>query len=199
MGLFGSLLFIQGCATTPPRPTHYPLSAKHWNGIDAVEFLQEFKLEDYSRLVVAPFDTSTAVLPPKEENTYQPTVTVLNQTDGIVLTELTQKLKGKLEVAAQKSDASPPEKTLLLRGKVADIHPGSQAARYWVGFGAGSAWVKINGEVVDAKTQAVLFRFEQQRVGAVGMFGGGYIPMLTDCVVAIGRDIGRLVTLFKTP
>ena len=55
-----------------------------------------------------------------------------------------------------------------LRGKVADIHPGSQAARYWAGFGAGSAWVKINGELVDAKSNDVLLRFEQQRVGAMG-------------------------------
>ena len=85
-------LFLCGCATTAVRPTHYPSSAKDWNGVDSVEFLQE--------------------------------------------------------------------------------HPGSRAARYWAGFGAGSAWVKINGEIVDAKTGNALLRFAQQRVGAMGLFGG---------------------------
>jgi len=32
----------------------------------------------------------------------------------------------------------------------------------------------------------------------MGAFGGSYDGLLTDCVVEIGRDIGRLLTLFKT-
>ena len=59
--------------------------------------------------------------------------------------------------------------------------------------GAGSAWVKIKGEIVDAKSQVVLVRFEQQRIGVIGLFGGAYKSMLTDCVVEISRDIGRLL------
>jgi hypothetical protein len=194
------VFFLAGCTTTTTsmRPTHYPFSAKGWNSIDSVEFLQEFQLGSYTRLVVEPLDTSAAVLPPKDDNTYEPTVTVLKQTDGIVLAELAQKLKGKLEVSGQEPDTNSLEKTLLLRGKVAEIHPGSQAARYWGGFGAGSAWVKINGEIVDAKTQNVLLRFEQRRVSAVGLFGGAYKPMLTDCIVEIGRDIGRLLISCQT-
>jgi len=197
MAMLGSLL-VCGCATTSPRPTHYPSTALHWNGIDSVEFLQEFRLEDYSRLVVEPLDTSAAALPPKDENTYEPVVNVLKKPDSTILSQLQRVLKGKLDVSAQKPDSASPEKTLLLRGKVADIHPGSRAARYWGGFGAGAAWVKINGEIVDAKTASVLLRFEQQRVGSMGAFGGSYDGLLTDCVVEIGRDIGRLLTLFKT-
>jgi len=197
MAVLGSL-FVCGCATTSPRPTHYPSTASHWNGIDSVEFLQEFRLEDYARLVVEPLDTSTAALPPKDENTYEPVVNVLKKTDSTVLAQLQRVLKGKLVVSDQKPDSTSPESTLLLRGKVADIHPGSQAARYWGGFGAGAAWVKINGEIADAKTARVLLRFEQQRVGSMGMFGGSYNGLLTDCVVEIGSDIGRLLVLCKT-
>ena len=192
-------LFVSGCATTAVRPTQYPSSAKDWNGIDSVEFLKEFRLQNYSRLVVEPLDTSATQLPPKDENTYQPVMGVLKKTDSILLTEIAQKLKGQVEVTDQKPDAASMNQTILLRGKVADIHPGSQAARYWAGFGAGSAWVKINGEIVDAKSNDVLLRFEQQRVGAMGMFGGSYNGLLTDCVVEIGRDIGRMITLFKAP
>jgi len=41
--------------------------------------------------------------------------------------------------------------------------------------------------------------FEQQRVGSMGMFGGSYKGLLTDCVVEIGRDIGGMLAFFKTP
>jgi hypothetical protein len=195
--LIGSLFFA-GCATTAVRPTQYPSKAWGWNGIDYVEFLQQFRLEDYSRLVVEPLDTTTAQLPPKEENTYEPTVNVLQKTDSTVLAELQRVLKGKCDVSNQKPDPASPEKVLLLRGKVADIQPGSRAARYWGGFGAGAAWVKIDGEIVDAKSGAALLKFEQKRVGSMGAFGGSYNGLLTDCVVEIGRDIGRLIAVFKT-
>jgi len=198
MAIIGSL-FLSGCVTTAVRPAQYPSSAKGWNGIDSVEFLKEFRLQNYSRLVVEPLDTSATQLPPKDENTYEPVIAILKKTDNILLTEIAQKLKGQLEVSGQKPDAGSMDQTILLRGKVADIHPGSQAARYWAGFGAGSAWVKINGEIVDAKSNDVLLRFEQQRIGAMGMFGGGYNGLLTDCVVEIGRDIGHLLILFKAP
>ena len=139
MGMIGSL-FLCGCATTAVRPTHYPSSAKDWNGIDSVEFLQEFRLADYARLVVEPLDTTATALPPKGENTYEPVVTVLKRADSVLLTEIAGKMKGTLEVSDKKPEAASLEKTLILRGKIADIHPGSQAARYWAGFGAGSAW-----------------------------------------------------------
>jgi len=48
----------------------------------------------------------------------------------------------------------------------------------------------------DAKTGNPLLRFEQQRVGAMGLFGGAYTPMLTACVEEIGQDIGHLLKVF---
>src|SRR5437016_8935712 len=86
MAVIGSL-FISGCATTAVRPTQYPSSAKDWNGIDSVEFLKEFHLQNYSRLMVEPLDTSATQLPPKDENTYQPVMGVLKKTDSILRSE----------------------------------------------------------------------------------------------------------------
>jgi hypothetical protein len=198
LAVLGSIMLC-GCASTPVRPTQYPSSAKGWHGIDLVEFLQEFHLQDYSQLVLEPLDTSATKLPPKDENTYEPAVTLVKKADAIVLTEVERTVKDNIAVSAKKPGDSLLEKTLLLRTKLDEVNPGSRAARYWVGFGAGSAWVKINGEIVDAKTSNVLLKFEQRRVAAMGMFGGDYDRMLNDCVVEIGRDTGRLLSLFKTP
>jgi len=196
--MLGSLFFC-GCASTPVRPVQYPSSAKGWHGIDLVEFLQEFHLQDYSRLVVEPLDSSATKLPPKDENTYIPVVTLIKAADTIVLTEVERTVKDSLAVSAKTTGDAPTEKALLLRTKLAEVNAGSRALRYWVGFGAGSAWVKIDGELVDAKTSNVLLKFEQRRVAAMGAFGGDYNAMLNDCVVQIGRDTGRLLTSFKNP
>src|ERR1700690_1427092 len=125
---------LAGCATTDSgvAPTQYPSTMKDWHGIDSVQFLQAFQLGDYTRLVVEPLDTSAAVLPPADDHSYPPTVAVLKKSDQLLLTELQRSLQGQLAVSGP-SDTIPPGKTLRLRGKVLDIHPGSQAARYWGG------------------------------------------------------------------
>jgi len=190
---------LAGCATTSTsqKPTKFSSSAKDWNGIDSVEFVQDFKVEDYARLVVLPLDTSKTALPPKEENTFAPVVLVLKKSDDLFRSHVAEKLRGILDVTNQLGEP-PPAGTLLVRGRIADMHPGSQAARYWGGFGAGSAWVKINGEVADPKSGAVFLKFEQQRIGAMGLFGGSYDALLSDCVESIGNDVGRMISVFKT-
>ena len=193
-------MFITGCATSaPPRPTQFPSTVSGWHGMDRVEFVQDWSLNSYSQILLEPADTSSATLPPKDENTYQPTVTVLQRTDGIFLGELNRAVGGNPPATMRDTHAALPERVLLLRTKVVDIHPGSQAARYWGGFGAGAAWVKISGEVMYAGSSAVLLRFEQQRIGSMGAFGGAYVPLLTDCIGGIGYDVGRTISAFRNP
>lgn len=198
----GLAVGLTGCASTSSSTSDaaasnvYPHTLKGWHGVDSVEFLQAWKVSDYSRVAVGRFDSSGAKLPVESDNTYAPVLTVLKASDGVLLGEITRKLKGHLEVITPPVEASA-EKTLLVSGKVVDIHPGSRAARYWGGFGAGSAWVTISGEISDAKTGTALARFEQRRVASMGMFGGDYEPLLTSCVKEIGGDIGSLILAFK--
>ena len=195
---FGAL-FLCGCVTPSVRPNHYPSTARDWHGIDSVEFLRDFHLDDYSRLLVEPFDTTSAKLPPREENTREPAVATLKWVDGIILTQLQRTVGRDLAVSSKDQGGASLERTLLLRGKVAEVDPGSWALRYWIGFGAGSASVRIKGEIVDGKTNGVLLRFDQRRVAAMSWYGGEYHAMLADCVAWIGRDIGRMLTLFNAP
>ncbi len=193
-------IFLTGCATSGSRrPAKIPFSAKHWNGMDSIEFLQDWRLGSYSRVIIEPIDTAGAKLPPKDENTYEPTITVLKRADSVIEGRLNRVLGGTPPASIRAAGSPPPDGALVLRSKVVEINPGSQAARYFVGFGAGAAWVKISGEVVDGKSGAVLMRFEQQRVGAMGAFGGAYVPMLTDCISGIAKDVGVTLTAFRAP
>lgn len=190
--LLGSFL-LGGCATTnkPAAKIEYPSKARGWNGVDEVEFVQPFKLADYARLVVAAVETNKCTLPPKDENTYAPAVAVLGQVDTIVYREITRGLTNKLQVVAQKSDAGGDTNALLLKLKVAEFNPGSVAARFWVGFGAGSGWVRMDGELVDMKTQKTLLKFDQRRISSMRL---DYQGMLVACSREIAEDVARLIT-----
>jgi uncharacterized protein DUF4410 len=76
------------------------------------------------------------------------------------------------------------------------MDPGSRAARYWAGFGAGAARTKLVGEVADAASGKVLLRFTQERRSGVGMGGGNYIELMNRNLVTIGEDVAGVLKAF---
>jgi hypothetical protein len=97
-------------------------------------------------------------------------------------------LVGKLE--------KPETGALVVRGKVLKMDPGSQAARYWAGFGAGAAKTEVTGEVADARTGKVLLRFHQERRSGVGSFGGDYEDLLNRNLWTVGKDLAGVLQHF---
>jgi len=188
----GLPLYARGkkSAGAPTAPGTY----EEWGpDIDKIEIVKTFKFADYSKVVVEPFDTDSVKLPDKDDNTYEPVKKVLaSSTEGFV-----QGLRGSVE--AKVSVDEKPGKgadTLIIRGKVVGMDPGSRAARYWAGFGAGAARAKIEGEIVDAKTGGVLARFTQERRSGMGMAGGDYQELMQRNLNAIGEDVAKLLKAF---
>lgn len=185
----------------PTAPGKY----SDWNGdIDKVEVVIAWKLGDYRRVVVLPLDTSAVELPDKDDNTYEPVKMILAGATPPMATGLATHVRPGVEVIM-----APPEApgttgspgggepgTLLVRGKVLSMDPGSRAARYFAGFGAGAARTKITGEVVDAESGAVLVRFTQERRSGVGAAGGGYVELMSRNLGAIGEDLAELLNAF---
>jgi hypothetical protein len=175
-------------------PQTAPGKYKEWNGeIDLVEVVKTFKLADYERVVVQPFETKDVALPDRKDNTYQPVKNVLANVTGPFVDGLNGEIPGRLHVGQEGGGAS---KTLKIRGKVVLMDPGSQAARYWVGFGAGATKTGIEGEIVDEATGEVLVRFEQERRSGVGRSGGNYEELFDRNLAQIGEDIAGLLKAF---
>jgi hypothetical protein len=171
-----------------------PGTYKEWGpDIDELEIVKKFKASDYKNIVVRPFDTSEVKLPDKDDNTYEPVKKVLSSSaEGFV-----QGLRGSVDQDVTVSDK--PGKaagTLIIRGKVVTLDPGSKAARYWAGFGAGAARAKIEGEIVDAKSGEVLARFTQERRSGAGMMGGDYQELMQRNLNAIGEDVANILKAF---
>jgi hypothetical protein len=178
----------KGAPTTPGKYTE-------WNDeIDELEVLQAFKVADYDRVVVEPFDTSRAALPKSDDNTYEPVKNVLAK----AAEPFVEGLKGEFSAkpVEMQEKAKTGARTLVIRAKVVEMDPGSKAARYWAGFGAGAARAQITGEVVDGATGKTLFRFTQERRSGVGMMGGDYEKLMNRNLRTIGEDLAGVLKAF---
>lgn len=184
-------------ARSKPAPTA-PGKYKEWGpDIDQVEIVKSFKISDYTRIVVMPFDASATPLPEKSEKSYETITSVLAGYSLTLAEALKHELKTKVDVDT--ADKAPNSaKSLIVRGSVLDLSPGSRAKRYLAGYGAGAAGTKLNGEIVDAASGQVLVRFTQERrSGGTFKFGGGNdMDVMRDSIHAVGQDIAHMLEAF---
>jgi hypothetical protein len=167
---------------------------KDWDDeIDRVEILKSFSLRDYDRVVAQPFDKEGVELPESDDNTYEPVKRVLSHTVEPFLDGLSNALPERIQIGKGENAEA---RTLQIRAKIVLMDPGSQAARYWVGFGAGASKTGISGEIVDAASGEVLVRFEQERRSGVGAAGGDYEELFDRNLEQIGEDIAALLKAF---
>jgi len=173
---------------------------KDWNNlIDEAEVVHTFNLNDYSRVVVDNLDTSATPLPPSSENTYQPVNIVLKSSSEIFAEAVREQFKeagSKIPVVGPEGSVKPAPGSLLVKGKVTRMDPGSQALRYWVGFGAGKSTVEVAGEVIDLATNQPLLRFKHAKASGIGGFGGDYQKFLTDDTHDVGEDVAKMLLHF---
>ncbi len=183
-------LLARGKKSSSTQPGTY----KEWGpDIDRIEIVQTFKFSEYSSVAVVAFDTSEVKLPEKDDNTFGPVRKVLaSATEGLV-----QGLRGEVGSKVTLEEKAPESAgTLVIRGKIVELDPGSKSARYFAGFGAGAARAKIEAEIVDGQSGQVLARFEQERRSGVGMMGGDYQELMQRCLNAIGEDVANLLKAF---
>ncbi len=192
-----SVFIPAGYARTKPAPTA-PGTYKEWGrDIDQIEIIKSFKISDYDKIVVEPFDTSKAPLPDQKEKWYGTLKTALAGYTGYFMEAFQPELKAKVDVQ-QSSTAPKSAKTLIIRGEVENLDPGSRAGRYFGGFGAGSAATKVNIEIVDAKSGKVLAKVMQaRRSGGTFKAGGGNdLDVMRDAVHATAKDIAHVLDAF---
>lgn len=183
-------------AKQKPAPTA-PGKYTEWAGeIDELEIVQAFKLADYDRVVVEPFDTSATPLPEANDNTYAPVKNVLARVTPPFVEGLASEISKPAEMGEKGKHPAPG--SLVVRGKVITMDPGSKAARYWAGFGAGAARTEIEGEVMDVRTGKVLLRFHQERRSGSGFnaFGGDYEKLMERSLRQIGEDVAGVLRHF---
>jgi len=89
---------------------------------------------------------------------------------------------------AGNTQANTTENTIALSGAVTKYKPGSRAARYLVGFGAGMTKVKARIKFVDAASGSVLFDKEIDGKVIIGFFGGNS----NDATRGFAREVAKI-------
>ncbi len=92
---------------------------------------------------------------------------MLDAIQRILLTEFTK--AGTIPAVRKPDPSASPEGTLELVGRVVDFLPGSKAARYFIGMGAGQQKIEVECFLKDRKTGAVLAHeiIRDRKVGGV--------------------------------
>ena len=85
-----------------------------------------------------------------------------------------------------------PDNAIIIAGEFTVLIPGSQATRYWVGFGAGRSKVCGKGEVRTAAGDT-LARFDHCRVGFMGLTGGESSKQMTNDAYETGSHLAAFV------
>ena len=96
------------------------------------------------------------------------------------------------EVRVLKEGESVPDGAVVVEGSFVTLDPGSRTKRYFAGFGAGKSSVKVVGTVKDS-TGRPLAKFEQRRIGAMGLGGGDSLGKLMSDSKSIGEDIAKFL------
>ena len=180
--------FVSASAIAAPAPLA-PGTYRDWHDVDQVTIIRPFSAAAYSQIAVESFDSAGVKLPPTNDNTYRAVQSAIRMMKPAFM-------EGLAEKAQRKANANAPGKTLVVRARLAKVDPGSQAARYFVGFGAGAVKIAIEGEIIDRASGKVLVRFAQERRSAFGAFGGGYGELFQRTARQIGGDIGELINAF---
>lgn len=180
------------CEAAKPAPATTAGTYQDWHDMDEVTIVQPFQLGAFKVVAVPPLDTRNATLPAPDDNSYADVKAALAGSTPAFIQGLQSKLGGLQVQAGQGSGAN----TLVVRARITKTDPGSRAARYFVGFGAGAAKIGIAGEVVDGRTGKVLVRFVQERRSFAGGFGGGYRDLLDRTLRQVGGDVAGLLRAF---
>lgn len=190
LNAFLCLVAVFVCA--PTLAASAPTAAgtyRDWNDIDEVTILQPFHAGLYHQIAVESFDSSGVKLPNPNENTYEAVQSALRMIKPAFIDGVEKK-------ARRKGPAAGTAGTLIIRARLTKVDPGSQAARYFAGFGAGAVKIAIAGEIVDGSTKKTLLRFVQERRSGVGAFGGGYAALFERTARQLGGDIADVINAF---
>ena len=201
MTVFKALLMVllcvavamPGLARKKDKDSTAPGKYEEWNDeIDVIEIVETFSMADYKAIVVTPFDSEGVEMPDKDDNTYEPVKTVLRNPESPFADGLSGEFKG----AEIKEGESGGAGELVISAKVLQMDPGSKAARYWAGFGAGAARAHLEITVKDGATGKVLLKIDQERRSGVGAMGGDYVELMQRNLRAIGEDMALVFSKF---
>ena len=85
-------------------------------------------------------------------------------------------------------------KAVILEGQISEFNAGSRALKFFVGFGAGKAYLKFKGRLIDAATGKELATFEDRETGYRGAVSmESYEDLFPHQAKSIGQNLAKFL------
>ena len=153
----------------------------------------DFKPAAYRVIVLQPFEVSASEIKDQED------ARLAKDMAAYLHAQLLRRLQAagifaKVIDATVSAVPTSDERAVRLQGQISRLTEGSQALRYFVGFGAGAAKAQIETRLVDAQSQRVVMITADRRAAGMGIFGGDGRQFVTE---SMDQMAGGYVKLLK--
>jgi hypothetical protein len=181
-----SAAVVAGCGAHRMTPVQYGTSAVSDLKPDVedadgglVGLRPGFSPKTYTVIVLTPLKVSASEIKDDEDARLAKDMT------AYVQAQLLKKLQAagiftKVIDATVSAGAPADARSLRLEGEITKLTEGSQALRYFVGFGAGAAKAQIETRLVDAQSGRVELVSADRRAAGMGIFGGDGRQFVTE-------------------
>lgn len=148
-----------------------------------------FAFKEYGTIVIEPFAVNKADI--KDEDDARLAKDMVAHLHAQLLRRFQG--SGVKVVDATVSQAPVDARALRLQGEITKLTEGSQALRYWVGFGAGAAKAQIETRFVDVGNGTTWLVTADRRAAGMGIFGGDGRQFVTESIDQMAEGLGKLV------
>jgi hypothetical protein len=152
----------------------------------------DFSAKRYAVIVLTPFKVASSEVKDDEDARLAKDMTAYLQAQLVRRLEAAG-IFAKVVDATASANVPAAEKTLRLEGDVTKLTEGSQAVRYFVGFGAGAAKAQIETRLVDAASGRVELVTADRRAAGMGIFGGDGRQFLTESMDQMAEGYAKLL------
>lgn len=138
-----------------------------------------FSLKGYTAIVLTPLKVSSSEIKDDDDARLAKDMTAYFQSQ-LLKKLVAAGIFARVIDATASSGLLVDGKVLRLEGEITKLTEGSQALRYFVGFGAGAAKAQIETRLVDAQSRRVELVTADRRAAGMGIFGGDGRQFVTE-------------------
>jgi hypothetical protein len=152
------------------------------------------KLSTYDTLIIRDFTTDGAEysrINPEEKSKIDAMKPLLSKT---ISESVAMELKTKKLFKNIAHNGETKGNAVILEGAITEFNAGSRALKFFVGFGAGKAYLKAKGRLIDAASGRELANFEDRETGYRGAVGmESYLDLFPHQAKSLGEHISRFI------
>lgn len=139
----------------------------------------DFVAKRYTAIVLTPFKVATAEIKDDEDARLAKDMSAYLQAQLLAKMQAAGIFSRVIDAAAS-AEVPGNERVLRLDGDITRLTEGSQAMRYFVGFGAGAAKAQIETRLVDVQSGRIEVVTADRRAAGMGIFGGDGRQFVTE-------------------